>query len=186
MRLLLTVPGKTSQSLRRRRAKARVCMEPLKSIPLVDLGGCLDADAARTSAASRADNPDLLAEKPLQGPNQRRDVVPDFRPRIGRYIAQVDRLACHVVRLAAMSLGLPAAALGGRRPDRLEELAVRVRSGDPVKSGLGGGCRQRCAAWSSMPHLAVSATAESSHALHRLRFQSPACTCSTRGSTQRR
>jgi isopenicillin N synthase-like dioxygenase len=58
-----------------------------------------------------ADDPDLLAGKPLQGPNQWPDFVADFRPRIERYIAQVDRLARHVVRLVAMSLGLPARAL---------------------------------------------------------------------------
>lgn len=58
-----------------------------------------------------ADDPDLLARKPLQGPNQWPDFVPDFRLRIERYIAQADLLARHVVRLIAISLGLPARAL---------------------------------------------------------------------------
>ena len=58
-----------------------------------------------------ADDADVLAGKPLQGPNQWPDFVPDFRPRIDRYIAQVDLLARHVVHLIAMGLGLPARAL---------------------------------------------------------------------------
>ncbi len=57
------------------------------------------------------DDPDLLAGMPLQGPNQWPDFVPDFRPRVERYLVEVDRLARYVVRLIAMGLGLPARAL---------------------------------------------------------------------------
>ena len=57
------------------------------------------------------DDPDLRAGKPLQGPNQWPDFVAGFRPRIERYIAEVDLLARHVVRLIAIGLGLPARAL---------------------------------------------------------------------------
>jgi len=57
------------------------------------------------------DDPALLAGEPLQGPNQWPDWVPDFRPRVERYIAEVDALGRYVIQLIAMSLGLPAHAL---------------------------------------------------------------------------
>ena len=57
------------------------------------------------------DDPDLLAGKPLQGPNQWPDWLPTFRPAIERYIREVDALARHVIRLIAMSLGMPADSL---------------------------------------------------------------------------
>jgi isopenicillin N synthase-like dioxygenase len=57
------------------------------------------------------DDPGLLAGLPLQGPNQWPDWIPGFRPRVERYIAEVDALGRYIVRLIAMSLGLPAHAL---------------------------------------------------------------------------
>jgi isopenicillin N synthase-like dioxygenase len=57
------------------------------------------------------DDSDLLAGKPLQGPNQWPDWVPNFRPRIEQYLQEVDTLSRHVVRLVALALGLPATAL---------------------------------------------------------------------------
>lgn len=58
-----------------------------------------------------ADDPDVLAGKPLQGPNQWPDWLPGFRPAIERYLSEIDTLARHVVRLIALSLKLPANAL---------------------------------------------------------------------------
>ena len=57
------------------------------------------------------DDPGLVAGLPLQGPNQWPDWIPDFKPRVERYIAEVDALGRYVVQLIAMSLGLPAHAL---------------------------------------------------------------------------
>ena len=57
------------------------------------------------------DDPDLLAGKPLQGPNQWPDWVPGFRPAIERYLREIDALARHLVRLVALSLEMPAEAL---------------------------------------------------------------------------
>ena len=58
-----------------------------------------------------ATDPDVLAGKPLRGPNQWPDWLPGFRTTMERYIAEADAVARHVVRLIAMSLGLPATAL---------------------------------------------------------------------------
>ena len=58
-----------------------------------------------------ADDPDLLAGKPLQGPNQWPHWLPGFRPAIERYLQEIDALARHMVRLIALSLGMPAVAL---------------------------------------------------------------------------
>ena len=58
-----------------------------------------------------ADDPALLAGEPLQGPNQWPDWLPGFRPRIEQFLREVDPVARHVVRLIAISLGLPAHAL---------------------------------------------------------------------------
>lgn len=57
------------------------------------------------------DDPELLAAKPLQGPNQWPDWIPGFKPRIRQYLREVDALGRYVIRLVAMSLGLPATAL---------------------------------------------------------------------------
>ena len=57
------------------------------------------------------DDPGLVAGLPLQGPNQWPDWIPDFKPRVTRYIAEVDALSRYIVQLIAMSLGLPAHAL---------------------------------------------------------------------------
>ncbi|MDB5819436.1 MAG: isopenicillin synthase family oxygenase [Rhizobacter sp.] len=57
------------------------------------------------------DDPGLLAGKPMQGPNRWPDFVPDFKPRIQRYIDEVDALARYVVQLVALSLGMPARSL---------------------------------------------------------------------------
>ncbi len=58
-----------------------------------------------------ADDPGLLAGLPLQGPNQWPAWLPGFKGAIERYIAEVDALSRHVVRLVALSLDLPATAL---------------------------------------------------------------------------
>ena len=57
------------------------------------------------------DDPGLLAGKPMQGPNQWPDWLPDVKPRIQAYIAEVDALSRYVVQLIAISLDLPAHAL---------------------------------------------------------------------------
>lgn len=57
------------------------------------------------------DDPGLVAGLPLQGPNQWPDWIPDFRPRVENYIAEVDALGRYIVQLIAMSLGMPAHAL---------------------------------------------------------------------------
>jgi isopenicillin N synthase-like dioxygenase len=64
------------------------------------------------------DDPDLVAGRPLQGPNQWPDWVPGFRPAIDRYLQEIEALARHLVRLIARSLGMPADALDSffRRP----------------------------------------------------------------------
>ncbi|MBN8746030.1 MAG: isopenicillin N synthase family oxygenase [Variovorax sp.] len=58
-----------------------------------------------------ADDPGLLAGLPMQGPNQWPDWIPDFKPRVQQYIAEVDAVARYIVQLVAMSLDLPAHAL---------------------------------------------------------------------------
>lgn len=55
-----------------------------------------------------ADDPDLAAGLPMQGPNQWPDWIAGFRPRVENYIAEVDALGRYIVQLIAMSLGLPA------------------------------------------------------------------------------
>ncbi|MCW5771499.1 MAG: isopenicillin N synthase family oxygenase, partial [Rhodospirillaceae bacterium] len=57
------------------------------------------------------DDPDLVAGRPLQGPNRWPDWMPGFKETIQTYIGQVDTIARHVVRLIALALGLPANAL---------------------------------------------------------------------------
>lgn len=57
------------------------------------------------------DDPGLLAGLPLQGPNQWPDWIPEFRPRVENYIAEVDALGRYIVQLIAMSLGMHAHAL---------------------------------------------------------------------------
>jgi len=57
------------------------------------------------------DDPGLLAGKPMQGPNQWPDWLPDVKPRIQAYIDEVDALSRYVVQLIAISLDLPAHAL---------------------------------------------------------------------------
>ena len=57
------------------------------------------------------DDPDLLAGKPLQGPNQWPDWLPGFRPPVEAFIGQVDRLARYIIQLIAISLDLPARSL---------------------------------------------------------------------------
>jgi len=59
------------------------------------------------------DDPGRLAGLPLQGPNQWPDWVPSFKPRVQAYLAEVDALARHVIRLIAISLGMQAHALDG-------------------------------------------------------------------------
>ncbi|MEO5738540.1 MAG: 2OG-Fe(II) oxygenase family protein [Variovorax sp.] len=57
------------------------------------------------------DDPALLAGDPLQGPNQWPAWLPEFRPRIERYVREVDGVGRYLVQLIAMSLGLPARTL---------------------------------------------------------------------------
>lgn len=57
------------------------------------------------------DDAGLLAGLPMQGPNQWPDWVPQFKPRIQQYIAEVDALGRHVIQLIALSLGMDARAL---------------------------------------------------------------------------
>jgi len=57
------------------------------------------------------DDPGLLAGLPLQGPNQWPNWIPEFKPRVENYIAEVDALGRYIVQLIAMSLGMHAHAL---------------------------------------------------------------------------
>lgn len=57
------------------------------------------------------DDPGLLAGLPMQGPNQWPDWLPDFKPAMEQYVREVDVLGRYIVRLIAISLGLPATAL---------------------------------------------------------------------------
>ncbi len=57
------------------------------------------------------DDPDLLAGKPMQGPNQWPDWIAGFRGEIESYIAEVDRVARRIVHTIALSLDLPEHAL---------------------------------------------------------------------------
>ena len=57
------------------------------------------------------DDPDFLAGRPMQGPNQWPDWMPGFRPVIESYIADVDRAARLIIRTIALSLDLPENAL---------------------------------------------------------------------------
>ena len=58
-----------------------------------------------------ADDPDFLAGKPMQGPNQWPQWMPEFRPVIEAYIAEVDRAARTIIQTIALSLDLPEDAL---------------------------------------------------------------------------
>ncbi len=57
------------------------------------------------------DDPDLLARKPLQGPNQWPEWLPSFRPTISAYIAALDAVARRLIRMIAVGLGLGEDAL---------------------------------------------------------------------------
>src|SRR5215813_6264677 len=57
------------------------------------------------------DDPDLLAGRPLQGPNQWPAWLPGFRPAISTYIAALDELSRRIIRLIATGLGLAEDAL---------------------------------------------------------------------------
>lgn len=58
-----------------------------------------------------ADDPGLLAGRPLQGPNQWPEWQPGFRPAMLQYVQEVDALARYIVRLLALGLDLPAESL---------------------------------------------------------------------------
>ena len=57
------------------------------------------------------DDPDFIAGKPMQGPNQWPHWMPEFRPVIEDYIDQVDDAARLIIRTIALSLDLPEHAL---------------------------------------------------------------------------
>jgi len=56
-------------------------------------------------------DPHLVAGAPLQGPNQYPPWLSGFRPVIEAYVAALDAVARRVIRLIAVALDLPAAAL---------------------------------------------------------------------------
>jgi isopenicillin N synthase-like dioxygenase len=58
-----------------------------------------------------ADDPAVVAELPLQGPNQWPDWLAGFRPAMTQYVREVDVLARHIIRLVSISLGMPATEL---------------------------------------------------------------------------
>jgi isopenicillin N synthase-like dioxygenase len=53
------------------------------------------------------DDPDLLARRPLQGPNQWPSWLPGFRKPVQQYIAEIDGVAKRIVTAFAIGLGLP-------------------------------------------------------------------------------
>jgi isopenicillin N synthase-like dioxygenase len=53
------------------------------------------------------DDPDVLARKPLQGPNQWPDWMPGFRPAIEAYSKAIDAVARRLVHMIVTSLDLP-------------------------------------------------------------------------------
>ncbi|MBB3931950.1 isopenicillin N synthase-like dioxygenase [Kaistia hirudinis] len=57
-----------------------------------------------------ADDPDVLAGKPLQGPNQWPDetALPGFRATIERYVEEMSALARKMVHAISISIGMPA------------------------------------------------------------------------------
>jgi isopenicillin N synthase-like dioxygenase len=57
------------------------------------------------------DDPDVLAGKPLQGPNQWPDWLPDFKPTLTRYVDAVEQAARRIIHTIALSLDLPETAL---------------------------------------------------------------------------
>jgi len=57
------------------------------------------------------DDPDLLAGKPLQGPNQWPDWLPGFRPAVTAYTDAIDKVARRLVQMIAVVLGLEQTAL---------------------------------------------------------------------------
>lgn len=54
------------------------------------------------------DDPDLLAGKPLQGPNQWPEELPGFRPRVLAYNAALEAVARRLARAVAVGFDLPA------------------------------------------------------------------------------
>ena len=60
-----------------------------------------------------ADDPDAVAGKPLQGPNQwpPQDILPGFRPTVEAYVDQMTTLARKLVRAISVALGMKADAL---------------------------------------------------------------------------
>ena len=57
------------------------------------------------------DDPDLLARKPLQGPNQWPGWLPEFRPAVAAYIAALDAVARRLIALISLGLGMERHAL---------------------------------------------------------------------------
>jgi isopenicillin N synthase-like dioxygenase len=56
-------------------------------------------------------DPDLLAGRPLAGPNQWPDWLPDFEPTVRRYIDAVEPVCRHILRAFELGLDLPAGYL---------------------------------------------------------------------------
>jgi isopenicillin N synthase-like dioxygenase len=57
------------------------------------------------------DDPDLFQRKPLQGPNQWPDWLPEFRPTIETYISRLEALARRLIRMISTGLGMREDAL---------------------------------------------------------------------------
>ncbi len=87
-----------------------------------------------------ADDPDALAGKPLQGPNQWPDetYLPGFRKTIETYVAQMTELARRMVAAIATSLGMPAGSLDGYFEKPTTFLRLLHYPTQPAEDGLFG------------------------------------------------
>lgn len=87
-----------------------------------------------------ADDPDALAGKPLQGPNQWPDeaALPGFRRTIETYVDQMSDLSRRMVSAIAISLGMPADSLNGYFDKPTTFLRLLHYPTQPAEEGLFG------------------------------------------------
>jgi isopenicillin N synthase-like dioxygenase len=87
-----------------------------------------------------ADDPDALAGKPLQGPNQWPDetYLPGFRKTIETYVTEMTDLARRMVEAIAISLGMPADSLNSYFEKPTIFLRLLHYPTQPAEDGLYG------------------------------------------------